>query len=131
MDLRGWLKALIIGLVEMLVIRQAPTVDEIARRLEGGRLAVRDAGAGDRAGHTPRPEVDHHATRLRAMGTHLRKASSYRTSRATRGNGSRMLKSGGHTRGGKTPRPMSAKTVRNIAGVISSVFGRAIKLSGD
>lgn len=38
----------------------------------------------------------------------------------------RMLKSGGHTRD-KTPRPMSAKTVRNIAGVVSSAFGRAIK----
>jgi len=39
----------------------------------------------------------------------------------------RMLKSGGHTRRDKTPRPMSAKTVRNIAGVVSSAFGRAIK----
>jgi integrase len=38
----------------------------------------------------------------------------------------RMLKNGGHTRD-KTPRPMSAKTVRNIAGVVSSAFGRAIK----
>lgn len=40
---------------------------------------------------------------------------------------SRMLKSGGHTRRDKTPRPMSAKTVRNIAGVVSSAFGRAMK----
>jgi integrase len=39
----------------------------------------------------------------------------------------RMLKSGGHTRRDKMPRPMSAKTVRNIAGVVSSAFGRAIK----
>jgi integrase len=40
---------------------------------------------------------------------------------------SRMLKCGGHTRRDKTPRPMSAKTVRNIAGVVSSAFGRAMK----
>jgi hypothetical protein len=40
---------------------------------------------------------------------------------------SRLLKSGGHTRKQKTPRPLSAKTVRNIAGVVSSVFSRAIK----
>jgi integrase len=39
----------------------------------------------------------------------------------------RLLKSGGHTRRDKTPRPLSAKTVRNIAGVVSSVFARAIK----
>lgn len=39
----------------------------------------------------------------------------------------RMHKSGGHTRREKTPRPLSAKTVRNIAGVISSAFGRALK----
>ena len=39
---------------------------------------------------------------------------------------SRLLKCGGHTRK-KTPRPMSAKTVRNIAGVVSSAFSRAIK----
>jgi integrase len=39
----------------------------------------------------------------------------------------RMLKCGGHTRRDKTPRPMSAKPVRNIAGVVSSAFGRAIK----
>jgi integrase len=39
----------------------------------------------------------------------------------------RLLKSGGHTRRDKTPRPMSAKTVRNIAGVVSSAFSRAIK----
>jgi len=39
----------------------------------------------------------------------------------------RLLKSGGHTRKSKSPRPMSAKTVRNIAGVISSAFSRAIK----
>jgi integrase len=40
---------------------------------------------------------------------------------------SRLLKCGGHTRKTKTPRPMSAKTVRNIAGVVSSAFSRAIK----
>jgi integrase len=39
----------------------------------------------------------------------------------------RLLKSGGHTRKTKTPRPLSAKSVRNIAGVISSAFSRAIK----
>ncbi|MCC6366888.1 MAG: site-specific integrase [Bryobacterales bacterium] len=39
----------------------------------------------------------------------------------------RLLKCGGHTRKDKTPRPMSAKTVRNIASVVSSAFGRAIK----
>jgi integrase len=38
----------------------------------------------------------------------------------------RLLKNGGHSRKG-TPRPMSAKTVRNTAGVISSAFARAIK----
>jgi integrase len=38
----------------------------------------------------------------------------------------RLLKCGGHTRK-KTPRPMSAKTVRNIAGVVSSAFARAIR----
>jgi integrase len=39
----------------------------------------------------------------------------------------RLLKSGGHTRKTKSPRPLSAKTVRNIAGVVSSAFSRAIK----
>jgi len=39
----------------------------------------------------------------------------------------RLQKSGGHTRKTKLPRPLSAKTVRNIAGVISSAFSRAIK----
>src|SRR5581483_10154825 len=39
----------------------------------------------------------------------------------------RLLKSGGHTRKKKTPRPMAAKTVRNIAGVVSAAFGRAMK----
>jgi hypothetical protein len=39
----------------------------------------------------------------------------------------RLLKRGGHARRHKTLRPMSAKTVRNIAGVVSSAFGRAIK----
>jgi len=40
---------------------------------------------------------------------------------------SRLLQSGGHTRRDKTPRPLSAKSVRNIAGVVSSAFLRAIK----
>jgi integrase len=39
----------------------------------------------------------------------------------------RLLKSGGHVRNTKAPRPMSAKTVRNIAGVVSSAFARAIR----
>jgi integrase len=36
----------------------------------------------------------------------------------------RLLKSGGHTRKDKSPRPMTAKTVRNIAGLVSSAFSR-------
>jgi integrase len=39
----------------------------------------------------------------------------------------RLLKCGGHTRKTKTPRAMKPKTVRNIAGVVSSAFLRAIK----
>jgi integrase len=39
----------------------------------------------------------------------------------------RLLRCGGHMRKTKTPLPMSAKTVRNIAGVVSSAFARAIK----
>ena len=39
----------------------------------------------------------------------------------------RLLKCGGHTRKTKTPRPMSPKTVRNIAGLVSSAYLRAIK----
>jgi integrase len=39
----------------------------------------------------------------------------------------RLLKSGGHKRKTKTPRPMAPKTVRNIAGLVSSAFLRAIK----
>jgi len=39
----------------------------------------------------------------------------------------RLLKSGGHRRKTKEPRPLSAKTVRHVAGVISSAFSRAIK----
>ncbi|HVW11310.1 MAG TPA: tyrosine-type recombinase/integrase [Bryobacteraceae bacterium] len=38
----------------------------------------------------------------------------------------RLLKSGGHTRKG-VPRPLAAKTVRSMAGVLSSAFGRAIR----
>src|ERR1035437_3352249 len=39
----------------------------------------------------------------------------------------RLLKCGGHTRKSKTPRPMKPKTVRNIAGLVSSAYLRAIK----
>ena len=39
----------------------------------------------------------------------------------------RLVKSGGRHRGTKAARPLSAKTVRNIAGVISSAFSRAVK----
>jgi integrase len=39
----------------------------------------------------------------------------------------RLLKGGGHTRKSKTPRAMKPKTVRNIAGLVSSAFLRAIK----
>ena len=39
----------------------------------------------------------------------------------------RLLKSGGHTRKTKEARPMKPKTVRNIAGMVSSAFLRAIK----
>lgn len=40
---------------------------------------------------------------------------------------SRLLENGGHHRKTKESRPLSAKTVRNIAGVVSSAFARAIK----
>jgi integrase len=39
----------------------------------------------------------------------------------------RLLQNGGHTRGHKTQRPLSAKSVRSIAGVVSSAFHRAVK----
>jgi integrase len=39
----------------------------------------------------------------------------------------RLLKSGGRQRKTKEPRPLSAKTVRNIAGIVSSAFSRAIR----
>jgi integrase len=39
----------------------------------------------------------------------------------------RLLKSGRHHRSTKAPRALSAKTVRNIAGLASSAFSRAIK----
>jgi integrase len=39
----------------------------------------------------------------------------------------RLLKSGGHTRKTKEPRAMAPKTVRNIAGLVSSAYLRAIK----
>jgi integrase len=39
----------------------------------------------------------------------------------------RLLERGGHHRRTKQPRPLSAKTVRNIAGVVSSAFARAIR----
>ena len=39
----------------------------------------------------------------------------------------RLNASGGHHRRSKEARPLSAKTVRNIAGVVSSAFARAVK----
>ena len=39
----------------------------------------------------------------------------------------RLLKSGGHHRKTKQPRPLSAKTVRHVAGLVSSAFARAEK----
>jgi integrase len=39
----------------------------------------------------------------------------------------RLRESGGHHRRTKTPRPLSSKTVRNIAGVVSSAFARGVK----
>jgi integrase len=39
----------------------------------------------------------------------------------------RLIECGGRTRRDKTPRPLSAKTLRNIAGVVSSAFLRAVK----
>jgi len=39
----------------------------------------------------------------------------------------RLLESGGRMRRDKTPRPLSAKSVRSIAGVVSSAFHRAVK----
>jgi len=39
----------------------------------------------------------------------------------------RLRASGGRTRRTKEPRPVSAKTVRNTAGVVSSAFGYAVK----
>lgn len=39
----------------------------------------------------------------------------------------RLLKSGGHHRRTREPRPLSTKTVRNVAGVLSSAFARAVK----
>lgn len=39
----------------------------------------------------------------------------------------RLLERGGHHRGTKAARPLSKKTVQNIAGVLSSAFKRAIK----
>jgi integrase len=39
----------------------------------------------------------------------------------------RLLECGGHHRRTKQPRPLSAKTVQNVAGVLSSAFKRAIK----
>lgn len=38
----------------------------------------------------------------------------------------RLLESGGHQRRTKEPRPLSKKTVRNVAGVLSSAFKRAV-----
>jgi integrase len=39
----------------------------------------------------------------------------------------RILKAGGRTKKEKTPRPVSAKTVQCVAGLVSSAFGRAIR----
>ena len=39
----------------------------------------------------------------------------------------RLLQCGGRTRREKTPRPLSAKSVRSIAGVVSSAFLRAVR----
>lgn len=39
----------------------------------------------------------------------------------------RLVKCGGHSRKTKAPRAMKPKTVRNIAGLVSSAFARAIK----
>jgi hypothetical protein len=39
----------------------------------------------------------------------------------------RLLQSGGHTRRDRTPRPLSSKTVQNIAGVVSSAYERGIE----
>jgi len=39
----------------------------------------------------------------------------------------RLLACGGHHRRTREPRPLSPKTVRNVAGIISSAFARAIK----
>jgi len=39
----------------------------------------------------------------------------------------RLRESGGHHRRTKTSRPLSSKTVRNIAGVVSSAFARGVK----
>jgi integrase len=39
----------------------------------------------------------------------------------------RLLERGGHHRRTKAPRPLSAKTVRNIAGVLSSAFAKGVK----
>ncbi len=39
----------------------------------------------------------------------------------------RLLKGGGHHRITKQARPLSAKTVRNVAGIVSSAFTRAIR----
>jgi integrase len=39
----------------------------------------------------------------------------------------RLLKCGGHHRRTRAPRPLSTKSVRNIAGLVSSAFARAIR----
>src|SRR5579871_2379263 len=39
----------------------------------------------------------------------------------------RLAENGGHHRKTKAPRPLSAKTVRNVAGLVSSAFSRAIR----
>src|SRR4051812_44434867 len=39
----------------------------------------------------------------------------------------RLVKCGGHSRRTKSARPMKPKTVRNIAGLVSSAYARAIR----
>jgi hypothetical protein len=39
----------------------------------------------------------------------------------------RLLEGGGHHRRTNAPRPLSAKTVRNVAGIVSSAFAKAIE----
>jgi integrase len=49
------------------------------------------------------------------------------TSRLLTREWNRLRETGGHHRHTKAPRPLSSKTVRNIAGVVSSAFVRGVK----